>query len=190
MSDMQEVVRWKISVSIFRNRVILKQLWFAIGIPFSLVSIIIVLVSEKNRDTLYALGLIAALLILTGLLIMVVYGGKYEVEFVLDNKGVLCQTQAKQAKRNQVINTLTVILGLFTGKSTVAGAGVLAQSRQEVFIRWSSITKAKYKPQSYSILLRGGWTENIALFCTKDNYALVERFVLQRTGQTYEASSK
>ena len=96
---MQEAIHWEISVSIFKNTVILKQLGLAIGIPFGLVSLNIVLISKGSRDTLYALGLIAALFILTWLLIMVVYRGKYEAEFVLDNKGVLCRTKAKQAKK-------------------------------------------------------------------------------------------
>jgi len=187
---MQGVLQWEIKVSIFKNSVILKQLGLAIGIPFGLVALIIALSSKGSRDTIYALGLIALLLILTWLLIMLVYRGKYEVEFVLDNNGVLCRTKAKQAKRNRVINSLTVILGLFTGKPTVAGAGLLAQSRQEVFIRWSHVTKVKYKPQRHTVLIRSGWTDQIALFCTQDNYDLVERLIRQKTGQTDTVSTK
>lgn len=190
VTDMREAIRWKIRVPIFKNTVILKQLGIAIGIPFGLVALIIVLISKGSRDALYALGLIAALLFLTWLLIMVAYRGKYDAEFVLDNKGVICRTQAKQSKKNRVINTLTIMLGLLTSKPTVAGAGLLAQSRQEVFILWSRVTKVKYKPQSLTILIHCGWTEQIALFCTQDNYALVERFVLQRTGQREEVSRK
>ena len=176
MSDIQEAVRWEISVPIFKNTVILKQLGLAIGIPFGLVALVIVLVSRRSRDTLYALGFIAALLILTALFVMAVYKGKYEAEFVLDRKGVLCRTQAKQARKNRVINILTVILGLLTGKPTAAGAGMLAESRQETFLRWNRITRVKYKSKSHTILLRGGWAENIALFCTEENYETVEAF--------------
>lgn len=187
---MEEVLKWEINVSIFKNSVILKQLGLAIGIPFGLVALIIALSSKGSRDTIYALGLIASLLILTWLLIMLVYRGKYEVEFVLDNNGVLCRTKARQAKRNRVMNSLTVILGLLTGKPTVAGAGLLAQSRQEVFIRWSHVTKVKYKPQRHTVLIRSGWTDQIALFCTQDNYDLVERLIRQKTGQTDTVSTK
>lgn len=172
-----EKIQWQISVPIFRNTVILKQLGLAIGIPFGLVALVIGLSSGKNMDMLYGLGLIAALLFFTGLFIMAVYRGKYEVEFVLDGKGVLCRTQAKQAKKNRVINTLTVILGLLTGKPAAAGAGMLAQSRQEVSLRWNRVTRVKYKPKSRTILLRGGWTENIALFCADENYEQIEAFV-------------
>jgi len=174
-----EKIQWKISVPIFRNTVILKQLGLAIGIPFGLVALVIVLVSGIRRDTLYVLGLITALVILTGLFIMAVYRGKYEAEFVLDGKGALCRTGAKQAKKNRIINALTVVLGLLSGKPAAAGAGMLAQSRQEVSLRWNRITKVKYKPKSRTILLRGGWTENIALFCADENYEQVEAFMRQ-----------
>jgi len=133
---------------------------------------------EKGRGFgIYGLGLIVILLFLTWLFIMAVYRGKYEAEFVLDEKGVLCRTQASQAKKNRLINGFTVMLGLLSGKPAAAGAGMLAQSRQEVFVKWKRITKVKYKPKSNTILLRGGWAENIALFCTAENYSQVERHV-------------
>ena len=65
------------------------------------------------------------------------------------------------------------------GKPAVAGAGMLAQSRQEVFLKWNRVTRVKYKPNSCAVLLRGGWTESIALFCTAENYEQVEAFVHQ-----------
>ncbi len=190
MNDIQETIPWQISVPIFKNTVILKQLGFAIGIPFGLVALLIVLISGRSRDTLYALGLIAALLILTWLFIMAAYRGKYEAEFVLDNKGVLCRTQAKQAKKNRIINALTVILGMLSGRPAVAGSGLLAQSRQEVFLQWNHVTKVKFKPKNHTILLRGGWTENIALFCTDENYTLAEQFVLEKTRTLQEVRRK
>lgn len=123
--DMAQIIRWQISMPIFKNPVILRQLAVALGIPIGLVALIIGLSSGKGTDTLYALGLIVVVLVLAWLFIMAAYQGKYEAEFILDNKGALFRTQAKQAKKNRVINTLTVVLGLFTGRSAVAGAGLL-----------------------------------------------------------------
>jgi len=176
-----EKIQWQISVPIFRNTVILKQLGLAIGIPFGLVALAIGLSSGKSVYTLYGLGFIVALLFFTWLFIMAVYRGRYEAEFVLDDKGVLCRTQAKQAKKNRIINALTVVLGLLFGKPAAAGAGIMAQSRQEVFLKWNRVTKVKYKPNSRTVLLRGGWTESIALFCTAENYEQIEAFVRRNT---------
>ncbi|MEW6623964.1 MAG: hypothetical protein AB1420_12690 [Bacillota bacterium] len=100
---------------------------------------------------------------------------------MLDDKGVFCRTQAKQAKKSRIINALTVVLGLFSGKPGVAGAGVLAQSKQEVFLKWNRVKKVTYKPRNRTILLRGGWAESIALFCTEGNYLLIEQAVKIKT---------
>lgn len=181
MRDIQQTIQWQISVPIFRNKVIVKQLGIAIGLPFGLVVLFIGFNSGKSPDTLYALGLISVLSIFCWFFVMAVYRGKYEAEFVLDDKGALCRTQARQAKRNRVVNALTVVFGLFSGKPAAAGAGMLAQSRQEVFLRWSDVTKVQYKAGSLTILLRGGWTEQMALFCTQENYTQVKQFVLQKT---------
>lgn len=178
------IICWQTSVPIFKNPIILQQLSVALGIPFGLVALAIGFSSGKGTDTLYALCLIVMVLVLAWLFIIVAYRGKYEAKFVLNNKGALCRTQAKQANKNQVINNLTFMLGPLTGKPTIAGAGLLAQSQQEVLIPWNRITRIKYKPKSHTILLCNGRTEQIALFCMQDNYALVEKFVLQRTGQT------
>lgn len=176
-TDMIEKMEWSISVPIFSNTIILKQLGIAVGIPFGLVVLVIGLTSGKSVYALYGLGLIAVLLFLTWLFIMMVYRGKYEVEFVLDKKCVICRTQSKQAKKNRTINALTVMLGLLSGRPAAAGTGMLAQSRQEGSLGWKRITRVKYKPKSRTILLRGGWTDQIALFCTDENYKQVETFV-------------
>jgi hypothetical protein len=180
MDGVNRRIEWKVSVPIFRHPVIVRQLGVAIGIPFGLVALVIGLASGGSGFALYGLALIAALLVFTWLFVMIVYGGKYEVEFVLDDKGALCRTQAKQAKTNRIVNTLTVVLGLLSGRPAAAGAGMLAQSRQNVFLRWNRVTKVKCKPQSRTILLRAGWTEQIALFCTQENFCAVEQFVALR----------
>lgn len=174
-------ISWQNSVPIFKNSVILKQLSFAIGIPFGLVALIIGLTSGKSIYTVYAFGLLGALLFFTWIFILLVYRGRYEAEFVLDENGVLCRTQAKQQKINRTVNALTVVLGLLSGKPGVAGAGMLAQSKQEAYLQWKSITKVKCDSRRQVIFLWSGRMEQIALFCTPDNYAEVEQFVLEKT---------
>lgn len=170
-------MEWKIKVPIFKNPIILKQLGIAIGIPFGLVVVVIGVTSSWSVDTLHALGLIGMLMLFTWVFTMAVYGGKYEAEFFLDEEGVLCRTQEKQTRKNRIINALTVVGGLLSGKPAVAGAGVLAGSRQSAYLRWNRITKISYQPNRQTILLRGAWTEHIGLFCTKENYARAEQFV-------------
>ncbi len=176
-----ETMEWSISVPLFRNTVILKQLGLAIGIPFGALIIVLLILSFSDVGALYGLALVGALLVLSWLFLMIVYRGKYEMDFLLDSDGALYRTQAKQAKKNWIINTLAVVFGLLFRNPTAAGAGMLAQSRQQVFMRWERITRVKYIPRSRTILLRSGLMENIALFCSEENYFAAEHFVKNKT---------
>lgn len=178
---MQEQIQWKMNVPIFKNNLILKQLGLAIGIPFGILILFLIIVTKASIYALYSVGIIIALLFLTWIFVLIIYGGKYNVEFSLDSKGVLSKTQANQRKKNKIINGLTFILGLLSKKPTVAGTSILAESRQEVFIPWKQISKVNYIAKTQTILLKGDFAENIALFCTRDNYPIVEEFVIRKT---------
>ncbi len=181
MEKTSEKIQWNISIPVFKKAVILKQLGIAVGIPFGLAALAVGIASGKSTYALYGLAFIGALLLFTWIFIIAVYRGKYEAEFVLDDMGALYRTQAKLAKKNRVVNALTVVLGLLSGKPAVEGAGLLAQSRQAVFLKWNRVTKVQYKPKSRTILLRGGWTERIALFCTQENYCSTQQFIVIKT---------
>lgn len=172
-----ELYHWQISLPIFRQPLILGQLALAIGLPFGLVILIILITSGKSIYTLYALALIFLLFLLTYFLLLALNKGKYNVEFILNKKGLLCRSQSKQAKKNRFVNRLTVIMGVFTGKPTVAGAGLLAQAKEEDFLAWQKIQKIKYKPKSQTILLRGHPGQKIAVFCPPDYYQQIEDFI-------------
>ncbi len=173
-----EKLEWEISVPIFRNTIILRQLGIAIGIPFGLVALVIVVTTGAQWIyALYALALIAALFALTYALIMALYGGKYAAGYRIDHNGILNYTQTRQAKRNLWLNGITVILGLATGKPSAAGAGMLAQSRQTVFLKWRDIKKVKYLPEQQTIMLRGSVLESMAVFCDSENYEQVQTII-------------
>ena len=55
-------IQWRISVPIYKNTAIWRQLGLAVGIPFGLVTLVIALSSGKSVYALYGLGLIAVLL--------------------------------------------------------------------------------------------------------------------------------
>lgn len=172
-------ITWEISVPIFHNQLILKQLGIAIGIPFGLLIIFLIIITQEIRYLYYALGLIGLLFLFTYIVIMLLYRGTYDVGFVLDQKGIRCYTQKKQAKKNRVINGLAMILGIFFRKPGVAGAGMLAQSRQDIRINWRNIRKVRFRPKQRLILVKGNFAENIAVFCHKENYDQVTSVINQ-----------
>ena len=179
---MRERVEWSIQVPIFRNPVILRQLGLAVGIPFGLIFVIMLASGASIADLRYPAILIGLLFFLTWLFIRIVWGGKYDAEFVIDDKGIRCRTAARQARQNRIVNGLTVVLGLLSGKPAAAGAGILAQSRQDVLVKWGSIKKIKELPRSNTIMVYGGFAQNIAVFCMPENSPRIREYRASRVG--------
>lgn len=179
----RDIIKWKAQVPIFKNTVILKDLGIALGIPFGILILILFIISGGDLSTdgiAYPMLMIAMLLASGFLFIMLVYGGKYDAGYVIDSRGILNYTLESQSKKNKVINTLVIVIGILTGKPYAAGAGILAQSRQSVFVKWKNIRKVRVYPKSKSIVIKGGFTEKIALFCNDDNFEQIRDMVLDR----------
>ncbi|WP_070000544.1 hypothetical protein [Cellulosilyticum sp. I15G10I2] len=175
MNDLKEMV-WEIRIPIFKNSLILRQLMFAIGIPFG--TLLMYLIYIKGY---YGALLVALTLLLTFIFIQVVYGGTYDVKYIMNKKGVRCAYQEKQRKKNNIINTLLFFSGIFSGKPTYAGAGVLANARQDEFIAWKKVIKIKYFDHKRIIVVKSGYLDHITIFCENDDYDKIKTFVKNNT---------
>ena len=107
--------------------------------------------------------------------------GAHVVAYEVDERGVLAYTQSAQAKRSATVNALTVLLGLFAARPSLAGAGMLAGARQRVFLPWEDVRRVHYEPERRTIMLRAAGQGPIALFCDEANYQQVEQAVRRHT---------
>ncbi|HZK28903.1 MAG TPA: hypothetical protein VFD19_01645 [Clostridia bacterium] len=178
---MPPALSWETRVPIFKNPLILKQLGLAIGIPFGIIILVLALTVRETPYIFYALGIIGALLLLTALMVLVVFRGTYDVEFSLDSKRARSSMQEDQARKSRTINRMAILLGLFARNYSAAGAGALAQTRQQQLLAWGRVKKVAYNPKSRMIILRATPGDSIVLFCKEDNYASVEQYVRART---------
>jgi len=179
-SDKKVKIKWETYVPLYTNPVILKGLMLAIGMPFGILILFLLFISKGDilgSDVKYAFFMIGLLFFFTFLLTMALYGGKYAPGFILDDKAVINYTQDKQRKRNNLINGLLVFFGLFGGNVTAAGIGYIAESRQVMKIKWKNVRDVKYDQKHNTILLKGGFAEKMAVFCTEENYSEVEAFI-------------
>ncbi|MCR3955270.1 MAG: hypothetical protein NUK57_03170, partial [Gudongella sp.] len=76
-------ISWNSEVSIFKDNAILKQLGIAIGIPFGLLLVFLIAIKAW-----YGVLLVAATLILGLIFVYIVYGGKYSVDYIIDEEGI------------------------------------------------------------------------------------------------------
>lgn len=174
-APLNEIV-WEIKVPIFKNGLILKQLGLAIGIPFGILAVFLIVIEAYN-----SLFLIGATFILALLLIAIVFRGTYDIRYVLNDTDISCFTQKAQEKRVKVFSTITIIFGLFKSNPTITGAGILSHKSTRVIIPFKRIRKIKCSDCKRLIMVYGGFGENIALFCTDENYTMVQQFIKSRS---------
>ena len=168
---------WSIRIPILKNRVIRNQLSLAIGIPFGILCIVLLVVQAYS-----GLAMVGGALALGVLLVLFIFRGTYDVEFILDDKGITCETQTRQKKRVRRMATATTVMGVFAGNPTTIAAGMMAGSRTKEKYLWKQIRKVKYLDRQLTIMLHAGFGESIAVFCTQENYKQVAEFIRQKSG--------
>lgn len=178
-----EETSWEIKVPILKNRIILRQLGFAIGIPFGGLIILLIIVEAYS-----GLFLVGATLILSYLLVQLVFRGTYDIRYVVSDKGILCENQPAQAKRVRKMSFLTVLLGLFSKNPTAAGVGMLSGTRIKEFYAWRRISKVKYIDRERCIMLHAGFAENTAVFCREENYTEIKMLFVKKIDESNRKS--
>jgi len=169
--------KWSIRIPILKNRVIRNQLSLALGIPFGILCIVLLAVQAYN-----GLAMVGGALALGFLLVLLIFRGTYDVQFELDDKGITCETQSRQKKRVRRMAVATTVMGVFAGNPTTVAAGMMAGARTKERLLWKRIRKVKYLDQQRTIMIRAGFGELIAVFCTEENYKQVAAFIRQKSG--------
>lgn len=162
------VMEWTIQISLWRDRVIRTQLGLGIGIPFGILCLVLVFVGAWQ-----GLVLVGLLFVLTFLLVSFIYRGGLALHYVIDDKGILCENRADQAKRVRRMAGLTFVLGLLTRNPTAAGAGLLGGTRTREFLSWKGIRKVRVVESNHCLLVRAGPMSLISVHCPPELFAQV-----------------
>ena len=153
--------RWTYALSLYKNPTIL---WMILKIFFWIVFGLYVFScllqlgdSDFWFDGLWAqtkvFGIIALVMLGLSLVGYLIYalmmGGKYVVEFEMDETGVTHTQIPAQAEKARRIGALTAAAGALSGKPGVAGAGMLSASRSSMRSDFAHVrTVRAYKKRS------------------------------------------
>ena len=74
----------------------------------------------------------------------------------------------------------TAVMGMLAGNPTTVATGMMAGARTKERLLWKRIRKVKYLDRQKTIMLRAGFGESIAVFCTEENYKQVSVFIHQK----------
>jgi hypothetical protein len=113
---------------------------------------------------------------LLGLVIMaVLFRGRMRVRYTLSDDSLLMETRDHVAKS---ANRAAMVLGFLTGRPGLAGAGMIARSREAEQIRFEGAFTARLTPRRHAIAIRNGWRTLMFVQCTPQTYDAVSARIL------------
>jgi hypothetical protein len=179
--DEKREIKWTIDIPLLNNKMLISQIAMVFFITFVIVSLLmaVIFLAQGAPEAIPKLLLIfflvcLALFALSILVMLVVLGNKMTLRFTVDNKGVLYEMIDKRGKK---LTTLAILSGLFTRKPTETGAGLIAKSRETVFISYKNVAKIEPQDKEMTILLKNEWRTLLAIYCQKENYNEVKEFL-------------
>ncbi|MBN1543115.1 hypothetical protein JW992_13315, partial [candidate division KSB1 bacterium] len=107
---------------------------------------------------------------LTLFISLTVFFNRYWVRFTLDEDGVLYESVRWSRKVSGAINAGAVVLGLLAAMPAAAGAGLMARSRQTVFLPWNRVRKVRCFDRFRVITLSNSWRPFLRLHCPTDEH--------------------
>ena len=180
--------RWTYEMSLFKNPTIFLLIWkifffIFLGV-FAVVNVsdFIKWGPEKALENLPVLGYLllgmTAVVGLGYLIYAAIMGGKYIVEFEMDEKGVNHKQIASQAKKAKKIGRVTMMAGAASGRIGTVGAGMNAQ-RTEMYSDFSKVRKVKVYPYRNLIKVNERFGHN-QVYAAKEDFEFVKSYIVSR----------
>lgn len=165
---------WQCDVPLVTHPVMLRSLAIMCGVSaFIMISLVggIIALTEglKSALPMVGMGLMmgGGLFVLSIVIMLVVFGNRMSMAFVIDDRGVNARIVDRRAR---IANRLAALVGGLAGRPGVAGAGLIAMSNEETGTVWSGVASASYDPRRHTITLRNDWRPVIHVFCTLETY--------------------
>ncbi len=150
--------RWTYEMSLFRNPTVFLLVWkilfFSFALVFGFIMVLSVcegnLTGEAFLGYLKISGIVMAVLTVISAVAMLIYaaimGGKYVVDFEMDEKGVLHAQTPAQAKKARKLAAVTAAAGAAAGHLSTVAAGINA-SRTEKYTEFARVKKVVPAPR-------------------------------------------
>lgn len=182
--------RWVYAKNLFTDPSIFFLIWkifFFIILGLFIVMNVADLLNWGKFDIIKNLPILIYLLLgmtaLTGLGYLVyaaIMGGKYAVEFEMDENGVTHRQIALQAEKAKKLGQTTVIGGAAAGSFTAVGAGINAQ-RTEMYSDFARVKKVKAYPRSNTIKVNAPFNHN-QVYASKEDFEFIKDFIISHCG--------
>ncbi len=169
---------WEREISIFANHLIIKRMAIALGAPYIVIMLVVMIASKVSSSALIACGLLTLILGTLVALFLVFYRKKFEVSYIVDEEGVQEVVDAKKAKIRKSLLVIGSMLARQSGQTTLSISLATSGTKARTFIKWKSISKVSYSDKHQYIHIVSNVEHSIYMFGTADNYFNIKEFVL------------
>lgn len=182
--------RWQYEVNLFKNPAVFILVWKILFFILLGIFLFVILIDTQRFEFWWESFLIngkvfgIAFAVMTGITILgyliyaAVMGGKYIVDFEMDEKGILHKQAPSQAKKAKKLGALTAAAGAVSGKPSVTGAGLNA-TRTELYSEFKNVKKVKSYPRRNLIKLNGLFIKN-QIYIQNESFEFVLNYINSR----------
>lgn len=124
---------------------------------------------------------VAGMTVLVGISYLIyaaIMGGKYIVEFEMDEEGINHKQIAAQARKAEKLGEAVELAGALTGNLNMTAAGMNAQ-RTEMYSEFSKVRKIKTSPRRGVMKLNAPFNHN-QVYAVREDFEFVKDYILSR----------
>ena len=183
--------RWTYSLNLFTNLTVFWIVWkIFMCILLGIFTVVMIadavtysdIYSERFFSNLkffgYFVGGMTAISLISYYLYGAIMGGKYTVDFEMDEKGVLHSQTPAQAKKAGIIGAVTSALGGARGSLSTAGAGLNAQ-RTQLYSEFSKVRRIKCNRKKCIIKISSLFNHN-QVYTAPEDFDFVKDHIISR----------
>ncbi|MBR4799580.1 MAG: zinc ribbon domain-containing protein [Clostridia bacterium] len=176
--------RWQHDYNLFKDPTVFFLIWkiffFIILGIFGFITILNLIEGNEVLGELkifaYFIAGMTALVGISYLIYAAIMGGKYVVQFDMDEAGVNHRQVESQAKKARKIGAAAFLGGAASGSFTAMGAGIAA-TRTEMYSEFAKVRKVKGSVSRGVIKVNGRLNHNM-VFVQKEDYEFVKQYII------------
>ena len=183
--------RWVYEMSLFKNPTVFVLIWKIFFFIFLGIFAIMMIVDaaewsdffpDRFLNSLKIMGYftvgMTAVVGISYLIYAAIMGGKYIVEFEMDDEGVNHRQIASQSRKAKKLGEAVAVAGALSGNLTMTAAGINSQ-RTEMYSEFSKVRKLKAYPRRGVIKLNAPFNHN-QVYASREDFEFVREYIVSR----------
>jgi hypothetical protein len=191
MSVNNQTITWRYDIPLLTSRFMLWEYLKVTAISAAALWVVGLVIGLVSGDGIALLplrlvALVAAILLALFAIASLLLGNRHGAVFTVSPDGVGYEAEPRERR----INRIVAALGTAGGRPSVAGAGLLAISREAEHIPWSDVRSVKAYPGPRVVVIKNSWRVLARLYCPPELFDRVAAACLEYHSAARSAAGK